>query len=69
MLIKNLELRECNIQKQPSRVVLRKRCFENMLQIYGRTPIQKLLCNFIEIAFPHGCSPVLKSHFGMGVLL
>ena len=26
-----------NIQKQPSRVVLRTRCSQNMQQIYGRT--------------------------------
>ena len=26
-------------QKQPSRGVLRERCFENMQQIYGRTPL------------------------------
>ena len=53
----------CSFWKQSSRGVLRKRCSEN------------ILCNFIEIALPHGCSPVnlqvasLKSHFGMGVLL
>ena len=28
-------------QKQPSRGVLRKRCSENMLQIYRRTPMLK----------------------------
>ena len=28
-------------QKQPPRVVLRKRCFENMQQIYRRTPMPK----------------------------
>ena len=37
-----------NIQKQPPRDVPKKRCSENMPQIY----------NFIEIALRHGCSPV-----------
>ena len=51
-------------QKQPSRGVLRKRCSENMQQIYRRTPVPKydLLCNFIEIALRHGCSPVNFLH-------
>ena len=44
-----------------------KRCFENMQQIYRRTPIRsaisiKLLCNFTEIALWHGCSPVNLLH-------
>ena len=42
-------------QKQPSRGVLRKRCSENMQQIYRRTPMSK--CEFNKL------------HFGMGVLL
>ena len=42
-----------NIQKQPSRGVLRKRCSENMQQIYRR-----MLWKFIEITFRHGCTPV-----------
>ena len=47
-------------QKQPSRGVLRKRCFKNTQQIYRRTPMTKcdLLCNFIEITLRHWCSPV-----------
>ena len=52
-------------QKQPSRVLLKKKCSENMHQIYRRTPMPKcdfnkvaLLSNFIEIALRHGCSPV-----------
>ena len=56
-------------QKQPSRSVHRKRCSENMLQIYRRTLIPKcdfnkvaLLCNFIEITLRHGCSPVILLH-------
>ena len=48
----------CNIQKQPPRGVPRKRCSENIPQIYRRTPMPK--CDF---------NKVLKSHFGMGVLL
>ena len=35
-------------QKQPSRGVLRKRCSENMQQIYRRTPIPK--CDFNKVA-------------------
>ena len=50
-------------RKQPSRVVLRKKCSENMQQIYRRTP--KLKCDFNKIAE----QLLLKSHFGMGVLL
>ena len=44
------------VQKQPPRVVLKKRCSESMQQIYRRTLMQKcdinevsLLCNFIDI--------------------
>ena len=36
------------IQKQPSRNVLIKRCFENKLQIYRRTPMLK--CDFNKVA-------------------
>ena len=61
-------------QKQPSWGVLRKRCSENMQQIYRRTPMSTYnfnkvawLCNFIKIALRHGC--FLKSHFVMDVLL
>ena len=54
-------------EKQSSRRVLKKRCSENMQQIYGRHPRQsaisiKLLCNFIEISLRHGCSPVNVLH-------
>ena len=35
-------------QKQPSRGVPRKRCSENMQQIYRRTPIPK--CDFNKVA-------------------
>ena len=42
-------------QKQPSRGVLRKRCSENMQQIYRRISMSKCELN--------------KLHFGMGVLL
>ena len=35
-------------QKQPSRGVLKKRCSENMQQIYMRTPMPK--CNFSKVA-------------------
>ena len=51
------------IQKQPPRSVRRKRCSENMQQIYMRHPCRiaisiKLLCNFTEIILRHGCSSV-----------
>ena len=36
-------------QKQPVRVVLRKRCSENMQQIYRRTPMPN--CDFNKVAF------------------
>ena len=56
-------------QKQPPRGVLRKRCSENMQQIYRRTPKPKcdfnkvaLLCNFIEITRRLGCSHVNLLH-------
>ena len=35
-------------QKQPSRGVLRKRCSQNMQQIYKRTPMPK--CDFNKVA-------------------
>ena len=44
-------------QKQPSRGVLRKRCSENMQQIYRRTSMPKC-----EITLRHGCSPVNLLH-------
>ena len=50
-------------QKQPLRGVPRKRCSENMQQIYRRTPIPK--CDFnkaAEIALRHGCPPVNLLH-------
>ena len=50
-------------QKQPPRGVLRKRCSENMQQIYRRTSMpkcdfNKVASNFIEIAVRHECSPI-----------
>ena len=50
------------IQKQPPRGVPRKRCSENMQEIYRRTPMPK--CDFNKVA-----ATLLKSHFGMDVLL
>ena len=55
-----MERKENNIkkyQKQPPRGVLEKRCSANVLLIYRRTPMLK--CE----------ATLLKSHFGMGVLL
>ena len=37
------------IQKQPSRGVFKKRCSENMQQIYRRTPMPK--CDYNKVAF------------------
>ena len=53
-------VRQVIIRKQPPRGVPRKRCSENMQQIYRRTPMpkcdfNKVASNFIEIALPHGC--------------
>ena len=54
-------------RQQPFRDVLKKRCYENMQQIYKRTPMPKcvstkLQSNFIEIILRHGCSPVNLQH-------
>ena len=50
-------------QKQPSRGVPIKRCSEDMQQIYRRAPIAKR-------NFKNNCKAILlKSHFGMSVLL
>ena len=38
-------------QKQPPRFVPRKRCFENMQQIYRRTPMPKLDFNTFKTPF------------------
>ena len=51
------------IQKQPSTGVLKKKCSENMLPIYGRTPMPT--CDFNKSCFV----TLLKSNFGMDVLL
>ena len=48
------------MQKQPARCVPRKRCSENMQQIYKRTPMPKR--DFIEITLRHGRSPVILLH-------
>ena len=52
------------ISEAATRGVLRKRCSENMQQIYRRIAMRsviliKLLCNFIEITLRHGCSVYL----------
>ena len=54
-------------QKQPSRGVLKKRCSENMQQIYRRIPVLK--CDFNKVAFQlywnytrHECCPVNLLH-------
>ena len=52
-----------NIQKQPSRAILKERYSEKMQQIYRRTPMPKGDFNKVSKA------TLLKSHFGMGVPL
>ena len=56
--------RSIYVQKQPPRAAPRKRCSENIQQIYRRTPVPEfgLNNNFIEIALRHGCSPVNLPH-------
>ena len=51
-------------QKQPARGVPRKRCSENMQQIYRRTPTPKcdFNCNFIQITLRYGFSPANLLH-------
>ena len=49
------------------RCFIRKRCSENMQQIYRRKPmlnsdLNKIASNFIEITLRHGCSPVNLLH-------
>ena len=66
----SFKIKSCNLslhQKQLSRRVLRKRCSENMQQIYRITPMpkcdfNKVASNFIEITLSHGCSPVNLQH-------
>ena len=55
----------CKVQKQPSRSVLRKRCSENMQQIYRRTPVPKwgvisikLFCNYGGLILKSSCRKV-----------
>ena len=61
-------LKNSSLLKQPSRSVLRKRCSKNIQQIYRRTSMLKcefskyVLCNFIEITLPQGCSCVNLLH-------
>ena len=55
------------VQKQPFIGVLKKKCSENMHQIYRRMPMpqcdfSKVACNFTEIVLWHGCSPVNLLH-------
>ena len=53
-------------QKQPSRGVLRKRCSENMQQIYRRTPMPKWGFNKVP---KHGCSSVNLLHISRTTFL
>ena len=50
-------LKSSDVEKQPSRGVLMKRCSENMQQIYRRTLMSKCDCK----------ATLLKPHFDMGV--
>ena len=58
----NLFCQKIEIQKQPYRGFPRKRCSENIQQIYRRTSMPK--CDFNKVA-----ATLLKSHFRMSVLL
>ena len=55
-------------KKQRFRSVLRKRCPENMQQIYRSAPMPKCdfieisKCNFIEITLRHGCCSIHLLH-------
>ena len=56
-----------SFQKQPRRGILKKRCSENMQQIYRITPMpkryfDKVALQLIEITLRHGCSPVNLLH-------
>ena len=48
------------LQKQPSRGVLKKKCSENIQQIYRRTPMPK--CGFNNVALRSGCFMCYLSH-------
>ena len=57
----------CDLQKQPYRGVLGKRCSEIWTKFTGEHPCRsaismKLLSSFIEIALRHGCSPINLLH-------
>ena len=54
------EISLTDLQKQPTRGVSRKRCSENMQQIYRKAPMPK--CDFNKIALRHGCFPVSLLH-------
>ena len=47
-------------EKPPSRCVLRKRCSENMQQIYRRTPMPKYDFNKVEISLHLFKTPFIK---------
>ena len=47
--MKSIKRNELKRQKQPSKGVPRKRCSENMQQIYRRAPMPK--CDFNKVAF------------------
>ena len=47
-------------RKQPSGGVLKKRCSENIQQIYRRTPMPK--CHHAHARLRDGCSPVNLLH-------
>ena len=55
------------VQKQPPKGVLKKKCPENMQQIYRRTPMPKF--DFNKVALQRTLQRTLKSQFGMIVLL
>ena len=60
---KEISQKMLRLEKYPSRGVFKKRCSENMLQIYRRTSMPKCYFNKVtEIILRHGCSPVNLQH-------
>ena len=71
----NISLAKTRYQKQPSRGVLRKRCSENMQQIYRRTSMPK--CDFNKVALNYAANLLsvkllynfIEIVYGMGVFM
>ena len=57
----NINRINCIVQQQPSRGVLRRRCSENMQQIYRKTPMPK--SDFNKVAFQFTSTSVFSCKF------